>query len=296
MTLESAFPTAYCVVVAVVLGLCMGSFLNCLAWRMTHGESVLHGRSHCATCGHVLAAYDLVPLASWLVTRGRCRYCGARVSARYPVAEALCAVLYVSIFLRYEIALEALELAAFGSVLLVLSLTDIDEFIIPNSTIVAAIAIRLAYILVGGALGIHDAAALVAASIANGLIVAIPILLLAMVMDHILGKESLGGGDVKLLFVAGMYFGWQQCLFLLVVACVLGIVVGLVGKAHTTTELGVQDKNGALEEPMAAEHTKSSGQADPALIPFGPSIALACWITMIVGSYVLNWYLGLFNF
>lgn len=296
MLFESAFLTAYCVIVAIVVGLCMGSFLNCLAWRMIHGESVLHGRSHCTACGHVLAVRDLVPLASWMAMRGRCRYCGTHVSAQYPLTEAFCAVLYVSILLRYGLTLETLEFAAFASVLLVLSLTDIDDYIIPNTTIIAAIAIRLGYILVGGALGIHDTASLLVASMVNGLIVAVPILLLALVMDHVLGRESLGGGDVKLLFVAGMYFGWQQCLFLLVVACVLGIVFGASRMGDATIPLGIEDEIDAPEESVLAGQTNLSGQTDPALIPFGPSIALACWITMLAGSYVLHWYLGLFNF
>ena len=75
---------------AFVFGLFMGSFLNCLAWRITHGESVLRGRSHCASCGHVLEVRDLVPVLSWLLLGGRCRFCGERISARYPIAELAC--------------------------------------------------------------------------------------------------------------------------------------------------------------------------------------------------------------
>lgn len=276
MLLDSALLTGYCIFVVALLGLCMGSFLNCLAWRMTHGESVLHGRSHCTSCGHELSARDLVPGLSWALSRGRCRYCGERVSARYPATELFCAVVYVSLLLRYGLTLEMVELTAFASVLLVLSLTDLDEYIIPNKTIIASIVIRLAYIAVGGALSLFDPVALLIQSLVGGFAVVIPVLLLSIVMDRVLGRDSLGGGDVKLLFVAGLYFGWQQCLFLIIVACVLGIVFGVLGLNAGTTDSG--------------------GHAKSRLIPFGPSIALACWITMLVGPTVLDWYLGLLHF
>lgn len=277
MLLDSPYAVAYFVFLASVLGLCMGSFLNCLAWRMTHGESVMHGRSHCTSCGHVLAARDLVPVLSWLSTRGTCRYCGKRVSARYPATELLCAVAYVSILLRYGVGVQTLELVAFASVLLVLSLTDLDDYIIPNATIVACIAIRLIYLAYLAACGEGELLALVGGSLASGLLVTIPILALVLVMDHVLGKESFGGGDVKLLFVAGIYFGWQQCVFLILVACVLGIAFGVAS----------QRKDG---DAPASE----ASQEDKRLIPFGPSIACACWITMLFGQQLLDWYAGLF--
>lgn len=276
MLLNSALLTGYCVLVVALLGLCMGSFLNCLAWRMTHGESVLHGRSHCTSCGHELSVRDLVPVFSWVFSHGRCRYCGERVSARYPATEIFCAVVYVSLLLRYGLTLEMVELVAFASVLLVLSLTDLDEYIIPNKTIIAGIIVRFAYIVVGGVLGLFDPISLFIHSIVGGFAVVIPVLLLSIVMDRVLGRDSLGGGDVKLLFVAGLYFGWQQCLFLIIVACILGIVFGMLGPKGIGRDSG--------------------GHAKSRLIPFGPSIALACWITMLIGPTVLDWYLGLLHF
>ena len=270
MQLDSPFVLGYAICLAGVLGLIMGSFLNCLAWRMTHGESVLHGRSHCTSCGHVLGPLDLVPVLSWVFSRGRCRYCGEHVSWRYPATELLTAVVYISLVLRYGLTFEALELVAFASVLLVLSLTDLDEYVIPNITIVVAILIRAVYIVSMGAIGQVDTMTVLRDSLVGGVAVVVPVLILALVMDRVLGRESLGGGDVKLLFVAGLYFGWQQCLFLVVVACVLGLLLAVLG-------------------------VNGGGDGDDShLIPFGPSIALACWITMLVGEPVVTWYLGLF--
>jgi leader peptidase (prepilin peptidase)/N-methyltransferase len=154
----------------------------------------------------------------------------------------------------------------------VLSLTDLDEYVIPNVTIIVAIAIRLAYILAEGFFGNGDMLVMLRDAAIGGVSVAVPVLLLALVMDRVLGRESLGGGDIKLLFVAGLYFGWQQCLFLLMVACVLGLVFAAIGRRGAG----------------------SSDDSNARLIPFGPSIAAACWITMLFGEQVLRWYLTLF--
>ena len=289
---ESSFAMAYCVFVVALLGLCMGSFLNCLAWRVAHGESVTKGRSHCVSCGHELAARDLVPVLSWLLLRGKCRYCGTRVSARYPLVEALCSCVFVSLFIRYGLTLTTVELMAFSCTLLVLSLTDLDTYVIPNSTIVAAIVIRLAYIGVGGLLGMHDAMSLLVESLVGAFVVAIPVLLLSLIMDHVLGRPSLGGGDVKLLFVAGLYFGWQQSLFLIILACVLGIVLAAVGKRATNA--GEDPETGEIAQTeVDADASEVVEDAQSRLIPFGPAIALSCWVTMLVGPQVVSWYLSL---
>ena len=103
----------YCCVVSALLGAVFGSFLNCAvfgsflncaAWRLGHGESVLRGRSHCTACGHVLGAADLVPILSWLFLRGKCRYCGSRIPARYPLTEAVFAALTVLCLLRFDLS------------------------------------------------------------------------------------------------------------------------------------------------------------------------------------------------
>lgn len=270
MSFDNPAVAAYSVFVTTLLGLCMGSFLNCLAWRITHGESVLHGRSHCTSCGHELSARDLIPVVSWLICRGRCRYCGERVSWRYPATEIVCAVMYVSILLVYGLTIQTVELVAFASVLLVLSLTDLDEYVIPNKTIIAAIVIRVVYIAVMGILGRGNALIVLRDSLLSGIAVALPVLILSLIMDHVLGRESLGGGDIKLLFVAGLYFGWMQSLFLIMVACVLGLVLAKLG-----------------------QNRKEEGERSR-LIPFGPAIALACWICMLVGDHVVSWYLRMF--
>ena len=167
------------VICAGVFGLFMGSFLNCWAWRITHGESILHGRSHCTSCGHALGPLDLVPVFSWLFSGGKCRYCGERIPARYPITELVCGVVYGSIVAVYGLTWETLELLGFASCLFVLTLTDLDSFVIPNGCILAAIGFRLAYIAVVWATG-GDGMGLLVNSLVGGLAVGMPLLVLVL--------------------------------------------------------------------------------------------------------------------
>ena len=101
--------TAYCCLLALLLGACMGSFLNCVASRRVHGQSALRGRSHCDACGHTLAPRDLIPVLSCLLSRGRCRYCGAKLSPRHLWAEVCTALTFLLLLLRYDISLQMLQ-------------------------------------------------------------------------------------------------------------------------------------------------------------------------------------------
>ena len=134
---------AFLLGVAAVLGACLGSFVNCLAWRLANGESVLAGRSHCTSCGHVLGALDLVPVASWLALRGRCRHCGQRVSPRYVIVEALVAALFAAVVARYGLSVQTAAYLVLVCILMAVALVDLDTFIIPNGFVVAGCVLWL---------------------------------------------------------------------------------------------------------------------------------------------------------
>ena len=133
--------TVYSCFIAALLGACMGSFLNCAAWRIVHGESVLRGRSHCDVCGHVLAPRDLVPVFSYVFSRGRCRYCGAKLSPRHAVGEAVAALVFVSLLLRYDISLRTLEAWAVACLLLACAFADLEGYIIPDRFIAVGVVL-----------------------------------------------------------------------------------------------------------------------------------------------------------
>lgn len=270
-------------VVAGVLGACLGSFVNCLAWRLVHGESVWKGRSHCAECNHQLSALDLVPVLSWLFLRGRCRYCGQKVSPRYVVAELLCAAYFVSMVWAYGLTVHALALCVLGCILLGLSLVDLDTFTISNGFVVAGIVVWVASFAFFGVdmrtigvgmlmLGLtgNPVLAVLIDGLVGAFAVAGVLLALSFAFDKVVGRQSLGGGDIKLLFVVGLFLGLAASVLNLIVACVVGIVFSL-----------------------ATQRSRRDSE-DPRVFPFGPSIALATWFTLVAGPSILGWYLSLF--
>lgn len=283
MLYASPLILAYVLVVAAVLGLVMGSFINCWAWRYINGESVVSGRSHCTSCNHVLGIRDLVPVFSWLSTRGKCRYCGEKVSARYPATELVCAIVFMGIVARYGLTLETVELLAFAGILLFLSLTDLDDYLIPNGCIIAALAVRAAYLAIAFALGMVTLPD-IGFYAASGLVMGLVLVVVVLVADRVFGRDSMGGGDLKLYAVAGFYFGWQQGLLLVILSCIIGIVVALVAPRGSA--------DGARETPEGVPDD-AGDSALKRVIPFGPSIAAACVIIMIVGEPIISWYLGL---
>ena len=217
--------------VAGLLGACLGSFVNCLAWRLVHGESVWKGRSHCAVCNHPLAPLDLVPVLSWLFLRGRCRYCGERIAARYMAAELLCGLFFMSMVAVYGLTVHALALCALGCILLGLSLVDLETYTIPNGFIIAGIAawaVSFAFYGVDlsamglGSLMLAFAGSPLAAVLLDGLlgafVVADCLLALSLVFDKVMGRRSLGGGDVKLVFMVGLFLGLAGSVLNLIVA------------------------------------------------------------------------------
>lgn len=201
MLYADPFLTVYCCLLAALLGACMGSFLNCAAWRIVHGESVLRGRSHCDACGHVLAVRDLIPVVSYLAAHGRCRYCGAKLSRRHVLAEAVSALVFVTLLLHYDISLQTLEGWCVAGILLVCSFADLEGYIIPDRFIAVGVVLFIITLFfapqplrraLDGAIG--------------GLAVAGCVLLLVLGMEKLLGREAMGGGDIKLLFLTGLFW------------------------------------------------------------------------------------------
>ena len=251
----------YCCTVAALLGAVFGSFLNCAAWRIAHGESFLRGRSRCPACSHELGVLDLVPVFSWLLLRGRCRYCGEKVSPRYPLTELLFAGLSVACLLRFDLTVLCLRNWIFLCCLFCLSLVDLDSYTIPDGCLWIALGAWVAalpFIRPGWALiGRHVLAALV---YGGGL------LLLSLLLDRLLKKDSLGGGDIKLFAVVGLYLGLLGTLFAVMLSCVFGLLLVLLSR-------------------------RGDGRRQP--IPFGPSISLAAALMLLWGEPITAWYLGL---
>lgn len=255
---QSFYLTLYILTIAFVLGAVFGSFINCMAWRIASGESIMTGRSHCAVCGHPLKAPDLVPIFSYIFLQGKCRYCGKKISPRYVIVEIMTAAAFVAVVVRYDVSFEAMRYLVLICILMGLSLVDLDKYIIPDRFIICGIiwwAVTVPLMAEPWKLQVMD-------GLLGAFIIAGAMLVLSLIFDKVTGKESLGGGDVKLLFMAGLYIGLLTGLFNLILACIVGIIFVVAMKQKR--------------------------------IPFGPAISVAVFISIMIGDQVVNWYLSLF--
>ena len=250
--------TGLIVVASALLGLAVGSFLNVVIWRVPRHESVVSPPSHCPGCDAEIAPRDNIPVLSWLLLRGRCRRCGVRISARYPLVEAGTGVLWAMLALRFDDtwALPAYLVLAAG--LVALSLIDLDTFLLPNRIVYPLTVVVVALFGVAAIVG-DDSAAFVRALIGGGATFAVFLGL------HLVSPRGMGFGDVKLSFVLGVALGWVSgpTVFLgMFLAFLLGSVVGIL--------LIV---------------TKVRSRRDH--VPFGPFLAAGTMLALLLGDPLL---------
>jgi len=204
---------------AAFLGLLFGSLASALSYRLPRALPVFADRSRCTACGAALRPWDLVPLLSWALSRGRCRHCGAPVSWRYPTIELVTALLFAAAWFIGEGSLPLTAiLAAAGFALVVIVVADLEEQIIPDAMVLVLLAAGLGWRWLAG--GWTDALLGAAA----GLLLSLG---LRWVFLRWRGVDALGLGDVKFLGVAGIYLGVTDLAHYLVLAGLCGIVFGL---------------------------------------------------------------------
>lgn len=243
---------------ALIMGLLVGSFLTVVAHRVPRAESVVGPRSRCPGCGTQIAAYDNVPLFSWLALRGRARCCGAGISARYPLTELAVALLFAAVTVAFwdepwEIALGLV----FVSTLVAVTLTDLELKLIPNRILLVASILGVAIVLIGDPGSLPER--LAAAAGAGGL-------LFAAALAY---PKGMGLGDVKLAAVMGLFLG-RNVAPALMIALLAGALVGLALMAR---------------EGVAA---RKRG------IPFGPFLALGGVVALFAGDELIDLYLSTF--
>lgn len=258
--------TAYILFLTAILGLAMGSFLNCFAWRLVHGESLTKGRSHCVSCEHSLGVKDLIPIVSYAVLKGRCRYCGTTISLRYPIIELISMLMFLSLVLKYDVSFLALRFVGFAAILLLISLVDWEEKQIPDRFQLALIV----WYLITLPMVSKDIPSALLEGLKGGFLLAFPLLLFVLLADKLMGREAMGGGDIKLFFCVGLYLGLSLNLLNLILSCIIGVIFGLIYQRHSTNK------------------------KDMSAIPFGPAIAMGTWLTLLFGNNVLHWYISLF--
>lgn len=268
---------------AFLVGLCVGSFLNVCIARWPHDLSVVRPRSRCPHCGHQLAWFENIPLASWIVLRARCRCCDEPISFIYPALELAVGILWLACVHAYGPSFTALRLAVFVTLLLGVALTDLKHYLIPDGFTITGLIVMLAGSLLAPFLGDSPIFAgpfdaLVGACAGAGLIA-----IVGWLGEAALGREAMGMGDMTLMAFVGAALGPARSIATVFVGATIGAVAFLAivypiamlrrGRVAPQTELALGESRTPLQLP---------------LVPFGVFLAPAAVVMLIWGDRLLG--------
>jgi len=291
----AAFPWFF-PVVAVMVGACVGSFLNVVIYRVPKGESIVHPGSHCG-CGAPIKAYDNVPVLSWLFLRGRARCCGRPFSFRYPFVELLTAALFLACWLRFPPAV-ALCGWVLVSGLIGATFIDLDHLIIPDAFTIGLglVGVILSFAVPAlhgqhGTFFLADSLRSGTASLQGLFIGAGLVLWVALTAEAVLKKEAMGLADATFTGAIGAFCGWHGAVFAMFGGAVVGVawfVVALVWQKlsgqSSQAALPTQTPDGQPVEPGLGAH-----------LPFGPMLAIAGAIYFLGAHVWFDAWLGEFT-
>jgi leader peptidase (prepilin peptidase)/N-methyltransferase len=248
------------VVSAFVFGAIMGSFLNVVIFRLPLGRSIIRPRSSCPACKAPVARYDNIPIVSFLLLRGKCRRCGVRIAARYPLVELISALAAAGIVWSYGLSLQSAWIYAFVAIMLAITLIDWDHQIIPDPLSLGGVV--LGWVGAAVCLDVDLVQSLVGSLVGAGVILAI-----AGLYKVVRKADGMGGGDVKLMAMIGAFLGWKLVFPVLFVAALFGSLYG-------------------------AWLMRSGGHGKTA-VAFGSFLAPAACVMMFAGERLLELYLGM---
>ncbi len=238
-----------------LFGLMVGSFLNVCICRLPVQKSIVTPPSSCTHCQKPIKAYDNIPLLSFVILRGRCRYCGGAVSWQYPAVELITGLLFLGLAYRWGLSVQTFVYALLVCILLVVSVIDLQHQIIPDKITLPGMILGLGLSLFS-LLPVDLVQSLIGLTVGGGILYAVAIV----------SRGGMGGGDIKLMALLGIFLGWQKVLLTIFLGVLLGSAVGI-----------------------ALMLLKSKGRKDK--IPFGPFLGLGALISIFFGQEIIDWYL-----
>ena len=259
-----------------LFGLCAGSFLNCIIYRLHIKESSLKGFSHCPYCKRRLSWKDLIPILSFIILKGRCRYCHQKISLQYPLVETTTGLLFLSIFIFQNLQgfnpCYLFYLLVISCFLIIIFVYDLKHYLIPDKIVYPVIGITFLYQLFRilnlenwNLFRIWDLEFGILGPLLSAFIASAFFLIIVLFSR---GKW-MGIGDVKLAFFMGLFLGFPKILAALFLAFLIGAIIGL--------ELIILGKKKLSSE-----------------VPFGPFLVTGTFLALFFGENLINWYINLF--
>lgn len=242
------------IVGAGLFGVCVGSFLNVCILRLPHDQSLIRPPSTCPKCRQRIAWRDNIPIVSWFLLRGKCRWCRAPISVQYPVIEGAVGLLWAVALAAYGPTVRALAAALLGTLLLGIAITDARHYIIPDEFSWGGLVLGLLLSLPGGGAGFLQA--VLGAATGFALLYAV-----AMAGQWLFGEEAMGGGDIKMMAMVGSFVGWKGVLLTVFTGAVFGLLIFV---------------------PLTLKKKR--------LVPFGVFLAMGAALTFVLGEAIIAWY------
>jgi len=251
------------IALALVFGSVIGSFLNVCIYRIPQNIAIARPRSYCPKCSKPIRALDNIPIISFVILKGRCRNCDKKIRLQSPAVELLTALLTIAVVLKFDFTILTIFYLSLVYILITISFIDLEHMIIPDGLVLAAALLGL-MASIFNILPIGWPESAYGALLYGGGLAGV-----GYVGKLVYKMDALGGGDVKLASVLGMYLGWKMSMISLLLAFLVAALFVVVGLAV-----------GRLSRKQ--------------LIPFGPFLALGAIMTLFWGEQLYNWYLHLF--
>ena len=252
-------------VMIFIVGLIFGSFYNVVGYRLPNNMSIVFPASHCTNCKHKLKFYELIPVISYIFLGGKCKVCKERISIFYPFFELLTGILFLLSYLKFGLTLEFLIAITFISVLIIISISDVKYFIIPDEVLIVGTLLIIVELIANVVVNNISVFSGLVMPILNGLGAFAILYLFKALGDLIFKTESLGGGDIKLLFFIGLVLGFDMSIVTIFIASFIALPLSIVSL--------IKNNNNIL--------------------PFGPYLSVAATIIMLTGlnlNMILNFF------
>ena len=246
-------------IISIIFGAVVGSFLNVCISRLPKEESIVTPGSHCPHCQKPIKFYDNVPLVSYILLNGRCRYCKESISIQYPLVEGITALVSLILFMRFGPTLSYLFYFSFVAALIVISVIDLYHQIIPDVISLPGIGVGLLASLAIPQINFIDS--LIGALLGGG-----SLFIVATLYQWLFKREGMGGGDVKLLAMIGAFLGWKAVILTILLGSLIGSIAGIIIMV-------------------------SKGKDFKYAIPFGPFLSLGGVISLFYQNEIIFWYL-----